>query len=198
MGLSKQELSKIDFKDEFSFEELKKESEGNDSFFDLDACCYICGDKLENLKIGFNANEQAYKYECSNCNSIYVIYETAKSTKKIILQGEERNWPEYLAETLVFPFFAGVEEDDARAFFNLEYEGPRMYDTVKVLSVHYAVNYGVVAKVKKDRKTYFMALCFLEGLDDHHFKELDDYKRWRESYWVSDLFAGLIRAEEDE
>jgi len=197
MRLTTQELSKIDFNDDFSFEELKKSME-YDSLIEKEACCYVCGDELENLKIGFNAKEQTYKYECSNCSAIYVIHETSEFTETAILQGEERNWPEYLAETLAFPFFADVEDDGGRSFFNPDYEGPSIYDTVKVLDVHYAVNYGVVAEVQKGNKVYGIALCFLVGLDDHSFKELENYKRWRDNYWTSDLFAGFACAEEDE
>jgi len=197
MELTTQELSKIEFTDEFSFEELKKSME-YDSFIEKEACCYVCGDELENLKIGFNAKEQIYKYECSNCSAIYVIRETSEFIEIAILQGEERNWPEYLAEAFVFPFYAKVEDDGGRSFFNPDYEGPSTYDTVKVLDVHYAVNYGVVAEVLKGNRVYGMALCFLAGLDDHNYQELENYKRWRDNYWVSDFFAGFAQAQEDE
>ena len=150
------------------------------------------------LKIGFNAKEQIYKYECSNCSAIYAIRETSELTEKVIIQGEERNWPEYLAETLVFPFFADVEEDGGRSFFSPDYEGPSIFDTVKVLDVHYAMNYGVVAEVQKGNRVYGIALCYLVGLDDHSFIELENYKRWRDNYWKSDLLAGLASLEEDE
>ena len=197
MELTIQELNGIEFKDTFSFEDLKKSME-YDSLIKKEACCYVCGDMLENLKIGFNAKEHIYKYECSNCSTIYVIRETSEFIETAILQGEGRNWPEYLAETLVFPFYAEVEDDGGRSFFNPDYEGPSTYDTVKVLDVHYAVNYGVVAEVQKGNKVYGFALCFLAGLDEHNYKELENYKRWRDNYWVSDLFAGFAQAEEDE
>jgi len=197
MGLTTQELNIIDFKDEFSFEELKKTME-DDSLIEKEACCYICGDELENMKIGFNVKEQTYKFECSNCNAIYVIRETSEFTETTIFQGDKRNWPEYLAETLVFPFYAEVEDDGGRSFFNPDYEGPSTYDTVKVLDVHYAMNYGVVAEVQKGNRVYCIALCFLVGLDDHNFEELENYKRWRDNYWTSDLFAGFACAEKDE
>jgi len=197
MGLTTQELNIIDFKDEFSFEELKKTME-YDSLIEKEACCYICGDELENIKIGFNVKEQTYKYECSNCSAIYFIHETSEFTETTIFQGEKRNWPEYLAETLVFPFYAEVEDDGGRSFFNPDYEGPSIYDTAKVLDVHYAMNYGVVAEVQKGNKVYGIALCFLVGLDDRNFEELENYKRWRDNYWTSDLFAGFASAEKDE
>ena len=47
MGLTTQELNKIEFKDEFNFEELKKTME-YDAFIEKEACCYVCGDELEN------------------------------------------------------------------------------------------------------------------------------------------------------
>jgi len=49
MELTTQELSKIEFNDAFSFEELKKSME-DDSFIEKEACCYVCGNELENLK----------------------------------------------------------------------------------------------------------------------------------------------------
>jgi hypothetical protein len=67
-----------------------------------------------------------------------------------------------------------------------------------VLDVHYAINYGVVAEVQKGNTVYPIALCFLAALDDHNYVELENYKRWRENYWVSDLFAGFARIDEDE
>ena len=197
MEITAQKLNNTEFNDAFSFEELKKSME-YDSLITKEACCYVCGNELENLEIGFNANEQIYKFECSNCSTIYAIHETSEFIETVILQGEERNWPEYLAETFIFPFFAMVEDDGGRSFFNPEYEGPSTYDTVKVLDVHYAMKYGVIAEVQKGNKVYGIALCFLVGLDDHNYKELENYKRWRENYWVSDLFAGLSGAEEDE
>ena len=197
MELTAQELNRIEFKDEFSFEELKESME-YDSLIKKEACCYICGAELECLKIGFNAKEQMHKFECSNCSAVYVIHESSEFIETIILQGKERKWPEHLADALVFPFLAEVEDDGGRSFFNPEYEGPSTYDTVKVLDVHYAMNYGVVAEVQKGNKAYGIALCFLAGLDDHNYRELENYKRWRENYWVSDLFAGFVGAEEDE
>ena len=99
---------------------------------------------------------------------------------------------------MVFPFFAEVEDDDGRSFFNPDYEGPSTCDTVKVLDVHYAMNYGVVAEVQKGNRVFGIALCVLMGLDDRNYKELENYKRWRDNYWVSELFAGFAGAEEDE
>jgi len=197
MEMKTEELCNIDFKDAFSFEELKKSME-DDSFIEKEACCFVCGNELENLKIGFNAKKQMHKFECSNCSAIYVIQETSEFIETVILQGEERNWPEYLAETLILPFFAEVEDDGGRSFFNSEYEGPSTYDTVKVLDVHYAMNYGVVAEVQKGNTVYPIALCFLVALDDHNYKELENYKRWRENYWRSDLLAALFGEGEDE
>ena len=197
MDLTIQELENIEYKDAFSFEKLKESME-YDSSVDSKACCFVCGNELENMSIGFNAQEQLYRYECSNCNVIYVIHETSEFSETVFLQGEERNWPVYLAETFDFPFSAKVEEDDGRAFFNPDYEGPSIYDIVKVLDVHYAYNYGVTAEVQKGDRVYSIALCFLLGLDDHNYKELENYKRWRDSHWVSDFWVDLLRANEDE
>ena len=195
MKLTTQELRKVEFKDAFSFEDLKESME-YDSLVKKEACCYVCGYELENMRIGFNAKEQIYKYECSKCGAIYVVHETSEYTETVILQGEERNWPEYLAKALVFPFYAEVEDDGGRSFFNPDYEGPSTYDTVKVLDVHYAVNYGVVAEVQKGNKVYGIALCNLIGIDDYDYTELENYKRWRDNYWVSDFFAGFSGEDE--
>ena len=47
MDLTTEELSKIEFKDSFSFEELKESME-YDSLVEKEACCYISGNELEN------------------------------------------------------------------------------------------------------------------------------------------------------
>jgi len=60
------------------------------------------------------------------------------------------------------------------------------------------MNCGVVAEVQKGNRVYGIALCFLVGLDDHNYKELENYKRWRDNYWISDLFDGFAGPEEDE
>ena len=190
MELDVEQLMKTEFKDVFDFETLKK-SLGGSNLNDLEACCCICGNELKNLDIGFNEKEQVYRCECPDCGVLYVMRITPDSEEEIILQGEDRNWPEYLSETLKFPFFASLEEDDGRAFFYPDYEGPSLYDTVRVFDVHYSISCGVIAEVQKGSTFYAQPLCYLEGLDKHSFRELDKYKRWRKSYWSSDLFSAL-------
>ena len=196
MKFSMEELAKIEFKDPFDFEKLKTGQES--AFIETEACCYVCGDELQNLAIGFNKKEQLYRCECSNCGVIYVVHDTSDITETVIVQGKERNWPEYLSKTLKFPFYAMVSEDDGRSFFNPDYEGLSIYNTVKVLNVHYSIKYGVVAEVQKSNLVYLHTLCFLDGLDDHSHVELENYKRWRKLYWLSDFLGAIAELEGDD
>jgi len=191
MKFSKEELSNMSFTDTVVPEE-PGDCEEED-------CCIVCGNKLENLKIGFNEKERLYKYECANCDAIFVMPESPARSESVLLQGEERNWPEYLMGTLKFPFDAEIIESNDREFFDPEYDGPSLYDTVKVLEVFYSMKYGVEALVRKGRRIYQQILCFVEAYDTHNNEELENYKRWREKYWLSDFIAALVGvANEDE
>ena len=178
----------MSFNDTFQLKE-PKDSENED-------CCVICGNKLVNLKIGYNKKEQLYRYECTNCDAIYVISENTKRRERVLLQGKARNWPEYLMKTFKFPFAAIVIETNDREFFDPEYDGPRLHETVKVLEVFYSMNYGVEALVRKGRRTYVQILSFLEALDANNSKELENYKRWRDKYWASDFIIALTQTKE--
>ena len=188
MEFSKEELRDMRFTDAF---EMEKPGD-----YEEEDCCYICGNKLENLKIGFNEKEQLYRYECANCNAIYVLPKNSADDERILLQGEERNWPEYLLETLKFPFYAHIIESNDREFFDPDYDGPSLHDTVKVLEVFYSIEYGVEALIRKERRTYRQILCFMEATDSdsRNYNELENYKRWRNKYWLSDFIAALTGA----
>jgi len=187
MDFSKEELSKMEFNDPV-------EPVESDGF--AEDCCMICGDELKNLKIGFNKNEQLYKYECSNCGSICVMPKRSSKDERFILKGEERNWPEYLSKALKFPFNAEIIESNDREFFDPDYDGPSRYDTVKVLDVFYSMKYGVEAKIRKGRRLYRQILSFMEASDPNsrNYTELENYKRWRDKYWLSDFIAALTGA----
>jgi len=186
MKFTNEELHSMSFNDAF---ELEKPSD-----YEEEDCCIVCGNKLENLKIGFNEKEKLYKFECSNCGAICVKAKNAARSERVLLHGEERKWPEYLLDTLKFPFDAEVIESNDREFFDPEYDGPCLYDTVKVLEVFYSMKYGVEALVRKGRSTYQQILCFLETYDKHNREELENYKRWREKYWLSDYLVALTEA----
>ena len=187
MRFSKEELSKMTFDDPFEVEESEDED-----------CCFVCGNELENLKMGFNKEEQLYKYECPNCNSVFVTPKDSSSDERYLIQGEERNWPEYLSETLKFPFTAEIIESSEREFFDPDYDGPCLYDTVKVLEVFYSMKYGVEAIIRKGRRTYRQILCFMEAADpeSRNYTELENYKRWQDKYWLSDFIAALTGARD--
>jgi len=74
MKFSKEELRNMSFIDEFELEEPGE--------YEEEDCCIVCGNELENLIIGFNEKEQLYKYECANCDSIYVIPKTQQEMKE--------------------------------------------------------------------------------------------------------------------
>jgi hypothetical protein len=191
MKFSKEELCDMRFNDTFELEEPDD--------FEEEDCCIVCGNKLENLKIGFNEKEQLYKYECANCDAICVMPKNSTRDERILLRGEERNWPEYLLETLKFPFDADIIESNDREFFDPDYDGPRLYDTVKVLEVFYSMKYGVEALIRKGRRTYKQILCFMEAADpgSRNYVELENYKRWRNKYWLSDFIVALTGAMKD-
>ena len=187
MEFSKEELCNMSFDDAVEMEEP--------GILEAEVCCMVCGDKLENLEIGYNQKEQLYRYECKNCDSIFVMPEHSSRDERVLLQGEERDWPEYLMETLTFPFLAELIESDDRVYFDPDYDGPSRYDTVKVLEVFYSLKYGVEALVRKGRRTYQQILSFLEAEDyeSSNYVELENYKRWREKYWLSDYIAAIVK-----
>ena len=116
--------------------------------------------------------------------------------ERILLQGKERDWLEYLQETLEFPFVAEIIELNDREFFDPYYDGPGHYDSVKVLEVFYSMKYGVEALIRKGRRNYQHLLCFLEASDpdSRNYDELENYKRWRHKYWLSDYIVALTSA----
>ncbi|MCL2367216.1 MAG: calcium-binding protein [Oscillospiraceae bacterium] len=188
MMFSKEELHIMSFSDAPKLEEP--------SGYEAEECCIICGNKLENLKIGFNEKEQLYKYECANCDAVFVMPKNSARDERVLLKGKERNWPEHLLKALKFPFDAEIIESNDREFFDPEYDGPSLYDTVKVLEVFYSMKYGVDALIRKGRRTYQQTLCFMEAFDTDtdNYEELENYKRWREKYWLSDFIVALTGA----
>ncbi|MCL2121163.1 MAG: calcium-binding protein [Clostridiales bacterium] len=206
MKFSKEDLLQMRFDDPVPLPEPDDDDDDDDIFEDAEECCIICGNEIANLKISFNEKEQLYKYECANCKTIYVMPENARMKDSVLLQGEERDWPAYLQETLAFPFNAFICESNDREFFDPHYDGPRLYDAVKVLEVFYSLKYGVEAVIRKGRKVYSQILCFLEveDFDSRNYEEIENYKRWREKYWLSDFLVALAdwtkeaRQEQDE
>ena len=61
------------------------------SDYEEEDCCIICGNKLENLKIGYNEKEQLYKYECANCDAVFVMPNNSTRNARVLLRVEERN-----------------------------------------------------------------------------------------------------------
>ena len=118
MKYSKEELSNLEYNDAFEYEEPDD--------YSSEDCCYVCGSALDNLTIGFNKTEQLYRYECASCGAVFIIPENSR--KRILLKGEERNWPDYLSETLQFPFEAEIIESTDREFFDMNYDGPCRYE----------------------------------------------------------------------
>jgi len=146
--------------------------------------------RVKSEKVNFTGTNATY------CDAIFVMPKNSKRNERVILQGEERDWPEYLLETLKFPFQADIIEPSDREFFDPDYDGPSLYDTVKVLEVFYSMKYGVEALIRKGRRTYRQILCFLEAADPDicNYEELENYKRWREKYWLSDFIAAITGA----
>jgi len=188
MKLSKEELYKMEFNDHFKLQE----ADSNDE----DDCCIICGTELGSLKIGFSKKEQLFRYECANCDSVYVTTDSNAREDRVLLKGEHRNWPEYLMENLKFPFEATIIEESDRAFFDDEYDGPRIYDEAKVLEVFYSMKYGVEALIRIGRRTHHHLLAWVDVSDEDssNYIEIENYKRWRERYWLSDYIVAITEA----
>ena len=191
LKFSNEELMNMEFNDPFELEEPGK--------YEEDDCCYICGDLFENLSIGFNEKEQLFRYECENCDSVYILPQEISGRIKnevILIKGEERDWPEYLSEVLEFPVDATVIEATDAELFNENYDGPSKFDDVEILEVFYSFKYGVDAVIRKEGEEYLFILSFLE-VDDwesQDYIELENYKRWRMKYWSSDYLVAFLEA----
>jgi len=186
MRFTKEELNKMEFNEFIGFNKPD----------DDDDCCMVCGSEIGNLTIGYNEEEQLLRYNCSNCDSVYISTVANLRADRVLLKGEHRNWPEYLAEKLKFPFDVMIIEESDHAFFNENYIGPRRYDDAKVLEVFYSFKYGVEALVKIGRRKYQHILAWVEVIDEDsgNFSEIENYKRWREKYWLSDYIAAFTKA----
>ena len=187
-----EELNKMNFNDPFELKDLDADS------YEEPDCCIICGNIISDLKIGFNEKEQLLRFECANCNSVYVTTPENNRSDRIMIKGEPLNWPEYLMEKLKFPFDVTIIEESDKAFFLDDYDGPRVGDDARVLEVFYSFKYGVEALVRIGRKTYqhLLAWVAVEDCDNEELRNdeiVENYKRWRERYWGSD-FITVIRA----
>ena len=84
-------------------------------------------------------------------------------------------WGDYLGQTLTFPFEAEVAE-------TLFGRGPiRCGDRLRVLGINMSdESYGVLADVKRGRKSYVYPLCDLETIDDKspNHDPLQLYRVW--------------------
>jgi|GEM_PF-1202951 len=196
MKFTKEELSKMDFNDPFELEESDEEEDEDEDEEGSEDCCIVCGNIFTNLKIGYNAKEEMFRYECANCDSVYVAKGTQTGVEMILLKGEHRNWPDYLMEKLKFPFDVVITEESDKAFFIDDYDGPRRWNKAKVLDVFYSFKYGVEALIRIGRKKHLHILAWVEVADGNssNYIEVENYKRWRERHWLSDYVAAVIDA----
>ena len=183
-----EELENMEFNDEFekTYSEIREEEYDDEGNF-----CSLCGSL--DIKIGYNKKEDIFKIECSKCGGI--IIEDENTTMRF--KGEERDWPEYLSETLKFPFIGQITEMTDREFFNPDDPGPILYlDEVHVVAIDYSFKYGIVAILRISRRHYEHPLCFVDPVDDEskNYDEVKDYQRWRERHWLSDYIAALSQA----
>jgi predicted RNA-binding Zn-ribbon protein involved in translation (DUF1610 family) len=78
----------------------------NDEFEPEDEMCEVCGcDEMP--RVGYNEKEDLLKFECPNCGAVFIADEEYKFT---MVKGERRDWLEYLAANVKFPFKAVVSE----------------------------------------------------------------------------------------
>ena len=76
-SFSREELMRMEYNDPFEIEKPGK--------YEEDDCCYICGNEFEKLTIGFNEKEQIFRFECANCDSVYVGFKGAREKFILIL-----------------------------------------------------------------------------------------------------------------
>ena len=155
--------------------------------------CRVCGSN-SGISVGYNEDKQIKKYECTNCGTVIAVNSTGEKT---FINGEERDWVKYLSENLKFPFIAEITEMSDREMFHPDDPGPICYmDDVKVIDVCESFKYGVLAVIKKGRSKYTYLLCFMEvaDIDSRNYVEIENYKRWRDNYWISDYIKALSGA----
>ena len=140
--------------------------------------CSFCGSESDE-RIGYNEKLDLLKRACSNCGVVYIEDSESEIT---VLKGEKRDWETYLAQHLIFPFDAIVDEASEEEVFGIGNPGPIRYkDILKVIKVGGDFDlYGIVVDVKKGRKKYAYPLCDLAVVDKNspNYKLLDDYKTW--------------------
>ncbi|MCL2336222.1 MAG: calcium-binding protein [Firmicutes bacterium] len=186
MEYSKETLSNMEFNDEFTRDECEENEE---------VICSVCGSNSDIL-IGYNKNEQLFRYECTNCGAVVV----EGNEDSILVKGEERDWEKYLSETLEFPFVAQIIETSDREFFNPEDPGPICFlDIVEVTEVFETSKYGIIVVIKKDREKHAKPIFYIEAVDyeSQNYVEIENYKRWRDNYWSSDYLMNLLSAFND-
>ena len=156
--------------------ECMKDLEFPDEFEKDSEICSICGAEAE--LTGWNEEKRISRFECADCGAIFDLDDDGNET---VIKGEERDWEKHLLENLSFPFEARVDEHQGGDGF-LKESGPLRYDDkIVVLKVAGESNlYGVVAEIKKGRKTYAFPLCDLAIDDekDRNYKELENYRDW--------------------
>jgi len=126
-------------------------NDSDDNAPDTEICGY-CGSETDD-RIGYNEKEDLLKRACSNCGIVYVEDAAGKIT---IIEGEPRDWQDYLEKHLVLPFDAKVFEDDSDPFNPFDKPGPVVVDDiVSVEKVEFDDDmYGIIVKVKKGRKKH--------------------------------------------
>ena len=137
--------------------------------------CDICGNDAM-PRSGYNEKQDLLKFECPECGGIFI--EDGKGDT-VIVRGEKRDWPKYLAENLNFPFDAIVMEASDEEMFGIGKPGPIRYgDVLTVMSVDFEdALYGVLVTVKKGRKKYSFPLMDLaaKDKDSHNAKLISKY-----------------------
>ena len=140
--------------------------------------CISCGSESDE-RVGYNEKWDLLKRACSNCGMVYV--EDADG-EVVVLEGEKREWGEYLRSHLIFPFEAIVDEASDEEVFGVGKPSPIRYkDKLTVINAEFEDDkYGVVADVKKGKKKYTFSLCDLEVADKKspNYKLIDDYRTW--------------------
>jgi ribosomal protein S27AE len=152
-----------------------KDIEFDGEFEEETDICSNCGADI--VLTGWNEEKDLSRFECAECG-VVLIYDS--DYKETMVKGQKRDWLKFLSEELTFPFEARIDEVQEGGLFrgtgSLRYN-----DKVVVIKLSgYSGWHGIVAKIKKGRKTYRFPLCDL-AIDDEKnpsYRVLDNYRTW--------------------
>jgi hypothetical protein len=141
--------------------------------YDSDLDKSIPRDKKENVKKIQDKLFDKYYWASSGDEGLRISNVLGNAKRKNVMKCYEI-WDKHLDENLSFPIPAIVEESEDSYLIK---SGDKLL--IKSLS-NFVDMYGIIAKVKLDRKTYEFPLCDLEVMDkkSKDYQLINDYRIW--------------------